>query len=55
MSFYQNYKKNYWERKVLNKKNNFDLRLLKENKTPISQDDQKKLFKNYCCPRSAPL
>ena len=47
MSFYQNYKKNYWERKVLNKKNNFDLRLLKENKTPISQDDQKKLFKNY--------
>ena len=47
MSFYQKFEKNYWERKVLNKKNDFDLRLLKDNKKEINKDDQKKLFKNY--------
>lgn len=45
MSYYQNYNKNYWERKVFNKKNDFDLRLLSHSK--VSNVEAKKIFKKY--------
>ena len=46
MSYYLTYKKNYWERKVFNKEDDFDLRLLKYNKFFLKKD-AKKIFKKY--------
>ena len=45
MSYYQKFNKNYWERKVFNKENDFDTRLLKPSK--LSKEDCKKMFKKY--------
>ncbi len=47
MSYYQKFEKNYWERKVFNEKNDFDLRLLKENQQQLSHEESKNLFKKY--------
>ncbi len=45
MSYYQFFKKNFWERKVFNKENDFDLRLLRDQ--DVSEEDAKKIFKKY--------
>ena len=47
MSYYQKFEKNYWERKVFNKKRDFDLRLLKENQQELTYEESKNLFKKY--------
>ena len=45
MSYYQTFNKNYWDRKVFNKKDDFDLRLLKDES--INRENAKKIFKKY--------
>ena len=45
MSYYIKHKKNYWDRKVFNKIENFDTRLLKYSE--LNEEDSKKLFKKY--------
>ncbi len=45
MSYYLKYKENYWNRKVFNKKNDFDLRLLKHS--DLTEEESKKIFKKY--------
>ena len=45
MSYYQTFNKNYWDRKVFNKNEDFDLRLLKDES--VSKEDSRKIFKKY--------
>ena len=44
MSYYQTFNKNYWDRKVFNKNEDFDLRLLKDES--VSKEDSEKSLKN---------
>ena len=41
MSYYQFFKKNFWERKVFNKENDFDLRLLRDQ--DVSEEDANRI------------
>ena len=45
MSYYLKYEGNYWDRKVLNKEKDFDLRLLKHSN--LKEVEAKKIFKKY--------
>ena len=45
MSYYLNYKGNYWDRKVFNTQENFDLNLLKYSE--LSENISEQLFKKY--------
>ena len=45
MSYYLNYKGNYWDRKVFNTQENFDLSLLKYSE--LSENISEQLFKKY--------
>tara|TARA_B100001057_G_scaffold500769_1_gene617702 strand:+ start:3426 stop:4445 length:1020 start_codon:yes stop_codon:yes gene_type:complete len=45
MSYYQKFDKNYWDRKVFDKKDDFDLRLLRNVK--LDPQESKKIFKEY--------
>ena len=45
MSYYVNYKGNYWDRKVFNTQENFDLSLLKYSE--LSENISEQLFKKY--------
>ena len=45
MGHYIKHKENYWKRKVFNKKNDFDLNLLKSS--DLNEEKSKQLFKKY--------